>query len=335
MKNSITTNYLCGIAKKLFLTMFLCFTFFAGFSQASYFGNMKAFDEKITAQISKNNFTAALNLVDTLSKNNDFLPSYSKYYYKGFIFKEKYKKNHSNNDYDSCLFYMSKAKLSAKITGLSINDESKTVLKFILILNHNSASAALDKFQIDSAEYYYSNFKKTLLIMDSLSPSSTDIEFNCAIGSTCYRFYEQNKKANNSFADKGFQYFKQILQVDSNNYTANYNTMIYYFNQAVENLGKGEYCKQVEIANTVDWSNPNTQIPSIEKLLECVKPQEYEKYNVSPPMRKALPYALKTYQLAPKNKNVLTALFGIYYTTGSEANALIYRKKLDDLRNGN
>jgi len=321
------------MTKKYFFTVFLCSTCFACFSQASFYGNKTLFYETLNDQISKNNFDVALNIVDSLSKNNGFFPQHKYYYLKGFIFKDKYKISNDHKDYDSCLFYLSKARLKIKEVELVVSDEIKKNFQFVSDKNYNLAVTSINNHRIDSAEFYYSQYKKAVLIFDSLNYSSRDVEFYNSCGVSCYEFYKNDEKTNALYFDKCIQYHKKALRIDSNNYSANYNIMIYFYNQAVDNLEKAEYCKQVDIANSVDWANPNTPIPDIQQLLECVKPEDYYKYNITPPMKIAMPYALKAHQLDPANKNVLTALIGINYLIGTKKNMALYKKKLKKLNN--
>lgn len=325
MKNTHKIIYLLGPAKEYFLALLLCSSCFACFSQAPFYKTMND-------QLSKNNFDVAFKMVDSISKNNEFFPQYYNYFYKGFIFKDKYKISNDYKDYDSCLFNLSQARLRIKQVELYVNEESKKVLQFVSNRNYNLSVESVENHQIDSAEFYYSQYKKGVLIFDSLNYSSKDVQFYNACGVSCYQFYKNDEKTNASYFDKSIQYHNKALRIDSTNFSANYNIMIYYYNQGVENLGKAEYCKQVDIANSVDWTNPNKPVPDIEQLLECVKPEDYHKYNIAPPLKKALPYALKAHQLEPANKNVLTALIGIYYSIDAKKQSALYKKKLKKLK---
>lgn len=299
----------------------------AALAQTAIYENDSLFYAKINSLIRDQKFEEALKTVDTLSNKNKFLAQSIRNEMKGYIYKDKYKLSNTIQDYDSCLFYFSKTKSIIKNFDNSIN----SVLKYVANRNHILAAQSLKNSQIDSAEIYYALCKKGILIVDSSKYTSKDIEFYLACGSMSQSLYERDRKSNKVYADKALEYNKKVLLLDSNNYHAIYNTMILYYNDAVTNIINAEYCKQVEIANTVDWPNPKKPVPSIEKLLECVKPEEFEKYNFTPLMRKALPYALKAHTLDPSNKIVLEALIGITFATNDKKQQALYKKELQKL----
>lgn len=203
-------------------------------------------------------------------------------------------------------------------------------LKYISNFNRNKAADALNDLKIDSAEFYYAQSRKALLLVDSSVVYKRDIEFYLAVGSVSSSLFEKDMN-DKSYFEKSINYYDKVLKLDSTNYSATYNTMILYYNVAVTELKKANYCKQVEIANSVDWSNPNQEIPSIEKLLECIKPEEFEKYNFTPAIKKALPFALKAYKMDPSRKHILQALIGIYFSINDIKAVSKYKNELNKL----
>lgn len=199
-------------------------------------------------------------------------------------------------------------------------------------INRNKAFDALHSLKIDSAEFYYAQSRKAFIRIDSSNVYKNDCEFYLACASTCMSINEKVREANKVYFEMGLDYYNKAIATDSNNYKATHGIMVAYYNDAVTELRKADYCKQVEIANSVDWSNPNQEIPSIEKLLECIKPEEFEKYNFTPAIEKALPFALKAYKINPTDKIVVEALIGIHYAMNDRKSVSKYRNELKKLK---
>ncbi|MGB3949047.1 MAG: hypothetical protein WBM13_13765 [Bacteroidia bacterium] len=312
--------------KQFILLLFVAFSFTV-FAQKSIYQNSDLFYKKVEELVSKSQFDGAIKIIDTLSKQNTFFSCTNKNYLKGYVYENKFKKNKNQSDYDSCFHYYSKSLSCSKDN----NTEIKKHLNYLAIVNQNKAADALNNIKIDSAEFYYSQSKKVYLLVDSASINKRDIEFYLAIASVSTSLFEKDRN-HKSYLEKSINYYNKVLQLDSNNYSATYNMMIVYYNIAVTELKKANYCKQVEIANSVDWSNPNQEIPSIEKLLECIKPEEFEKYSFTPAIKKALPFALKAYKIAPTNKNVLKALIGTYFAIDDKESVSKYKDELEKLK---
>ncbi len=182
---------------------------------------------------------------------------------------------------------------------------------------------------VDSSEFYYLKYRNGLKETSPELCKQKDIEYYNSLGSAylSIAFSEKNKQG---YLEQGIKCHQLVLSIDSNNYKSNKNMMIAYYNQGVDHIIKGNYCKQQQIAENVDWNQSST-IPDIEKLLECVKPEEFEKYKISPCFRSALPFALKLYRMNPKDENVLIALQGIYLGLNDKKNFKLYCRKAKKL----
>lgn len=327
MRKIFNQFYILTTTKRYILVTLLVANLSVASSQTTIYENDSLFYNKINTLISAQKFDDALKTMDTLLKRNHFLQASVCFDLKGYIYKEKYKFSNTIQDYDSCLFYYSKAKSIIR----NFDNTMNSVLKHVTNRNHILAGNSLQNLQIDSAELYYALCRKGIKLIDSTNLRERDSDFYLACGSICQSIYEKDRKINKLYAAKALEYHKKVLLLDSNNYSAVYNTMILYYNDAVTNIKNAEYCKQVETANTVDWNDPKKPVPSIEKLLECVKPEEFDKYNFTPLLRKALPYALKAYELKPTNRNILEALIGITYGTRDKQKYTQYKKELQKL----
>lgn len=313
--------------KQYFILATLVCIVFTGFSQKSPYNNQELFFKKIEELYSKGNYNTAFKMVDTLNLENSFFTCVDRNYLVGAIFKYRFKVTKSTADYDSSVYYFAKSLSCSK----EFDNNVAANLKYMANACHNSAADALTKGQIDSAEFFYFKSRKAIELIDPSQLTKRDVEFYLACGSSCHEKYDHNRELNKSYLEKGLTYNKKVLELDSNNFHASYNTMIFYYNEAIVHLQKAEYCKQVDIANTVEWANPKKPVPSIEKMLECIKPEEYEKYNFTPALKKALPYALTAYRTSPKNKNVLQVLMGISNAIGDKKSLAKYKNEFNKI----
>jgi tetratricopeptide (TPR) repeat protein len=327
MFNLNKSSLIASGKKQIISLLFIAFSFTV-FAQKSFYENTDLFYKKVEELVSKSQFDNALKIIDTLSQKNTFFSCANKNYLKGYVYEVKFKKNKNQNDFDSSFHYFS-------ISLSCIKEYNGTIIQqmhYFANIYHNKAADALNPQKIDSAEFYYSQSRKALLLVDSSIVYKRDIEFYLASGSTYIAIYENERETNKIYLEKSVNYYKKVLALDSNNYSANFNIMIAYYNTAVTELRKADYCKQVDIANSVDWANPNKEIPSIEKLLECIKPEEFEKYSFTPAIKKALPFALKAYKINPSNKHVLQALVGIYFAIDDKKAVSKYKNELKKLK---
>jgi tetratricopeptide (TPR) repeat protein len=131
--------------------------------------------------------------------------------------------------------------------------------------------------------YYSQTNNITLLILSlhqAIRTEPTNLDYHLLLS----QVYEKlavndsiNKRSHLHNAEKSYL---QILTINANNTTANYSLGIIYYNQAVDIINKQNY--------NIDF----TTLAQIQD--ECVDL-----------FKKALPFALKAYELEPKNKNVL------------------------------
>lgn len=95
--------------------------------------------------------------------------------------------------------------------------------------------------------------------------------------------------------------YKKVLKLDPNNYNANYNTAIIYYN-----IG-------VELVYALD---PKLDVA---KLKEAARKCVYY-------FKKALPYMDKAYKLRPDRKETVEALYGIHLNLSNEEKALHFKE---------
>ena len=158
---------------------------------------------------------------------------------------------------------------------------------------------------------YYSQTNNTTLLILSLHQAIRTEPKNLDYHLLLSQVYEKlaindslNKRSHLRNAEKSYL---QILDINPNNTTANYSVGIIYYNQAVDIINKQNY--------NIDF----TTLAQIQD--ECVDL-----------FKKALPFALKAYELEPKNKNVLEMLSGIYFGLNDLDKSNQFKTELENLK---
>ncbi|MES2731319.1 MAG: hypothetical protein V4714_06210 [Bacteroidota bacterium] len=117
---------------------------------------------------------------------------------------------------------------------------------------------------------------------------------------------KQSKARAELYFNKRKTIYQRVLALQANNFTANYNLGIMYYNQAVD------------LVNAQDFDVDAIQL---NKVLE-----------VSTGMfKEALPFMNKANQIAPNDKNTLIALEGIYYNLNEKEKSAQMREKIESM----
>lgn len=158
--------------------------------------------------------------------------------------------------------------------------------------------------------YYSQTNNTTMLILalhQAIQSDSKNLDYHLMLS----QVYEKlaisdslNKRTHLNNAEKSYNH---ILEINTDNITANYSLGIIYYNQAVDIINKQNY--------NIDF----TTLAQIQD--DCVIL-----------FKKALPYAQKAYTLDSKNKNVLEMLSGIYFGLNDLDKSNQYKAELETLK---
>ena len=100
---------------------------------------------------------------------------------------------------------------------------------------------------------------------------------------------ESDRKANEKLIPRIESTYKRVLELNPDDYTANYNLGLHYYNQAVHIIREMEYDLDIVALNDIE-----------DKTIGLFK--------------LALPYMEKAYKLLPNRKETLIGLQGIYFS---------------------
>ncbi|MBN4062302.1 hypothetical protein JYU20_03805 [Bacteroidales bacterium AH-315-I05] len=157
--------------------------------------------------------------------------------------------------------------------------------------------------------------------------SELDLQFHLVLGQVYTQLY--GKANEKEYFGKTIDAYKYALKINPNNLSANYNMGIVYYNEGVNQIKKLDYCNSAEaFSASIDFNDPNAEIPSLEKLMVCYLSvvDELSGDKIASTFQLALPYLEKVYELDPQHENTLIALAGIYFALEDYEKVEYYQK---------
>lgn len=238
------------------------------------------------------NILAAKKAIDSASVHKETILNSVTWYYRGFIYKELYRKYESTNQSsnarnESLISFLKSIQLD---TAKEFDIDNRKNIKFLGATFFNDAASSLNE---NSYEIAIANFEKyancNLVVDSSFNISQKKIEFNLALGSVYTSILERDWKKNADFIDKIAKLYLEVLAIEPENQSGNYNLGILYYNQAVNIINEMDY--DLDMVSLLDIQD------------NCVSL-----------FKKSLPYMEKAYKLNPKRKETLIGLSGIYFS---------------------
>lgn len=260
------------------------------------------------------NFPKAQSLIDEAIGVEPFSQEARTWYFRGFIYKDLYKENrntalgHQHRN-ESIRSFQKTIELD---TANEFIDDSKKSLNYLASTIYNDAAIAVDTNNFDIAEPYYEQYKK---LMKQVTPgvdfTGRDIEFKLYLASKYALLFDDTNSARNEEIGKEIiRLYNEVLALDSNNVSANYNMAIHYYNQGVYFIDNTDFEQDLEQLFAIQ-----------EKVINL--------------FTTALPFMLKAYELDPDRTATLEGLSGIYYSLSDMEKSEFYKQKLEALKNGN
>lgn len=227
---------------------------------------------------------------------------------RGFVYKDLYKGMGSGPDADG----MRDEALASLFTSTVVDtakeyaQSSLQAYDYLCKTTYNDAARALNELNEGRALSLYSKYKESMLRLDPEHKFTTrDIEFDNALGTVYTKRFNQDREDTTWF-DKAVALYKHVLELDSNNYGANYNLATLYYNRGVYNIQR---------------INAGTDLPTIGQVQEVSKVY----------FMQSLPYMQKAHEMNPKRRETLLGLEGIHYSLQNIDKSEEYRHKYEAL----
>jgi hypothetical protein len=264
--------------------------------------------------VKKGNIDSAKIYIDKALKDTATHRDPQFWYVRGFIYKEVYKKYESNSR-QSAARDTSIADLieSTKIDSSADNKKSNyPTIKFLSGTYFNDAGALMDSLHYVLAKKYYRRFLYTMALSDpTTNLSSYQVQFNLKLGEVySYLFFHAaTDKLKSRYLDSAKQAYNEVLAINPNDVSANYNLAILFYNQAVYIINQTNYDDDISKLNAAQDTSVHLAMQS-------------------------LPFMQKTYQLDPQKKDAIKGLEGIYYLLHDTQKFQEYEEKLKALDGG-
>ena len=212
------------------------------------------------------------------------------WYYRGFIYKEIYKKELTNPTSSSRIEAVKSFKRSILLDQDKKYTNDCTVnVKFLANSFYNDAVRALNSREHQTAILSYKKYKDAIRIVDPLiSLGAKNIKFYKALASLYTNIYESDKVKNMKFFMKAKEAYEKVLQIDPLELSANYNIGILFYNKAVDIINGSDY--DIDLVALIDIQDTSIVL-----------------------LKYSLPYMETAYTLQPENENTLLGLSGIYF----------------------
>lgn len=231
-------------------------------------------------------------LIDSAAFHPETSKDASTWYYRGYIYKDIYNQRDKANKQsqirlESVNSFLKQMELD---TAKSLRENVEKNINYIATTIYNDAATSINITEYPIAIANFDKYKQIIRKIDSTRAfTDLEIQLHSALGSIYMQIYENDREKYKDFFDKSKNSFLFVIELDSNNYTANYNMGILYYNEAV---------------NIIKGLDPDIDLITLELIQE-------ETVDL---FKKALPFMLKARDLNPKRKETLIGLSGIYFS---------------------
>ena len=255
----------------------------------------------------------ALELIDKAITHPECANNGYSWCVRGFIYKEWYKTFEAQNK-------KSKTRLDAvdhlkKSLELYKSDTTKfasetrnslrVALKWLGSTFYNDAVTSFDTINYKTSILNYDKYKECMLVFDpNYNIRPYEINFKNVLAGQYGTIFRNNIKANQRFFGMAEIMYKEVITLDTNNWGANYNLSMLYYNYGVD------------IINSMDIELP---IMDVDKIQDEAREL----------FKKALPYARRAETIKPKHRDVFTCLQGIYFSLYESEKSDEYKAKLE------
>jgi len=254
---------------------------------------------------------AARTLIDVAVKSDAHKDDPEAWLLRGFVYKDLYKGTGESGEGD----ILRDEAVASLYTCVELDtigtyrDNATQAYDYLARTYFNDAAKALNEMEDERALVMFGKYKEAVYRLDPKADLvAREIEFTNALGTVYTKRFNQDRTAMDRF-DKATEAYKKVLELDPENYGANYNLATLYFNRGVYKIRR---------------INADDEIPSILEIQQASREHFQE----------ALPYMLKAHDMDPGRRETLLGLEGIYYSLQDQENSDKFRELFEELPPG-
>ncbi|MCB9168763.1 MAG: hypothetical protein H6594_00250 [Flavobacteriales bacterium] len=191
-------------------------------------------------------------------------------------------------------------------TGGLYRENAMQAFDFLAKTCFNDAARALNDLHPERADALFNEYVEAMnAVGRAQEVKAKRIEFENALGTVYTKLYNQDREDLTHY-EKALHTYERVIELDTDNYGANYNLATLYYNRGVYNI------QRIGAGN---------DIPSLERIQEVSRSF----------FQQALPYMLKAYEMNPQRRETLLGLEGIYYSLQDNERSEHFRRLYEDL----
>lgn len=237
------------------------------------------------------------------------------WYVKGFIYKEIYKeidKGNANSENREIAVeaIVRSMQLNASGGDAETAENNAKALSFLALSYYNDAvlmTRSLSPAKVNAPEKSYNRYKDLLVKVEPQKDfTPQDVEFYKNMARGCRMIYDRDPDTHRVYFDLSNTYYQRAIELAPNDFQANYNLAVNYYNQGVHKIRRIDH---------------NTEIFELIQIQdECVGL-----------FKLALPYMRKAHDLQPEHRKTLGGLMAIYRSLSDDDQAALFQMQLETL----
>ncbi len=261
---------------------------------------LTAANSKLDADLVK-----AQGLIDQVAEQEAHLNDPEVWLIRGYVYKDLFKSIDQSEPTAKSRLIALESFYNAHRLDADKKYNAKQAYDYLATTLFNDAARALNDLNDELASALYGDYvtaEKTIDPKKNLR--SKEVEFKNALGTLYTRKMRMEKDL--QWFHKATETYEDVLQIDPENYGANYNMATLFYNRGIQNIFS------ITPENTIVELD-QVQVVSKEFFIE------------------SLPYMLKAHELKPDRKETLIGLEGIYYSLQDHERSLHFKTLLTEL----
>ena len=270
--------------------------------------------EAVTAMVKSNNseHDSARYYIDLAITTEIGKEDAQTWTFRGYVYKAIYKAR-EKDDYNSAsrkIAIESLTKALALDTANEYADQNRQGISYLASTYYNNAVVTLNTDQYQTSLACFEAYKDATKIIDpDFNFDSQEVQYQRVLASSVYSIlYDQAPKgeAKDDWLEKAVEAYQTVLEIDSNDFSSNYNIGVLYYNLGVHKLK--------EIAPESDL-----------EVVIVVQDESAELFRI------ALPYMQRALRLNETRLEVYNAMAGIYFSLNNILLSNYYTKIMGEL----